>query len=349
MSLDAEDPRSGRTGARTGAITSEGQVLATCDVVAYAVGRVEGASPSTPAGAERGGLRCDRATTTSASPRTPTGATRSRAYRRAGLRDRRPGRRVPDGQRAGDARRRRSDPEPSRYRCAARGPSKAACWPRTGRARARSRSSRCTAYGARQTTTTDEQGNFRFDLVPEGGVELYADALASIDCTRGSLSVTGGETSSVTLVPARGRGARGHGGELGGSGRRPFVGDGHRTRLPGATSGASPWARTASSAFPSCSPGPVSAIVPHAGARRTAALRERAGLRTAGPDHHSRRCTSSPAAACRAPSSMPDGSPAVGAQVRIEASGGRYSVVPDGRRRRVSWPTASPPDPSRSA
>ena len=41
MSLIAEDPRSGRTGVANGSLAGEGELL-TLDVVAYAVGRVEG-------------------------------------------------------------------------------------------------------------------------------------------------------------------------------------------------------------------------------------------------------------------------------------------------------------------
>ena len=59
-----------------------------------------------------------------------------------------------------------------------------------------------SAPGSTQTTTTDAMGAFRFDLVPEGSVQLQAGALSSIDCARRSLTVPADQTVEVDLTLA---------------------------------------------------------------------------------------------------------------------------------------------------
>ena len=220
VSLSAEDPRSGRTGVASGSLSGEGQLLQ-LDVVAYAVGRVEGEvtlNDDPAPGAEvslRSGSYAVRVTADAegryAVDGVPAGQIQASADLGAGfLAGRADGRIDTEGETLLLPIALRGAGTVEGTLLAADGVSPGAVSLVT-----------LSGWGHRQTTTSDDQGRFRFDLVPEGAVSLVADALASIDCDRSSLSVAGGETVSTTLK-LRGVGAvegtaQGSSGPLGGS------------------------------------------------------------------------------------------------------------------------------------
>ncbi|MBN2370855.1 MAG: Ig-like domain-containing protein, partial [Vicinamibacteria bacterium] len=197
--LDAEDARSGRTGVANGALESEGQVL-NLDVVAYAVGRVEGdvtLNGSPAPGTEvtlKSGWYSVKVTADGEGRYAVEGVPEGVIHASADI-----GKRFLAGSAQGTL---AGEGQTLDLPIALRGA--AAIEGRLLAADGQSAGAvsiiTLDAYASHQTTTTDDQGYFRFDLVPEGSVSLTADALASIDCARQTLVVTGGRTIPVDLV-----------------------------------------------------------------------------------------------------------------------------------------------------
>ncbi len=326
--LEAQDPRSGRTGVATGTLATQGQLLS-LDVVAYAVGRVEGdvrLNGEPAPGAEvdlRSGQYHVRVTADGAGGYAVDGVPEGQVYATADL---------GGGFLAGSAQGALSGegttlqlPISLRGAGTIAGRLLAAGGGEAGAV------SLVTLQGAgrSQTTTTDALGNFRFELVPEGSLTLLANALASIDCARESLTIEGGETATPTLT-LRGVGsvegaARDSSGPVAGSlsvsgtgpGCQPAtwylnVGPSGQFRIPEVIAG------PVSASFSTRAPGgpwlravDADAVAPGATATLDLLVEPSGGVR--GRVVHE------------------DGTPAIGSQVRVEAaSSGRVALVQTG-------------------
>jgi hypothetical protein len=327
VQLQAQDPRSGRTGVATATLTTEGELLS-LDVVTYAVGRVEGTvtlndQPAPTADVSlRSGQYSVRVTADGDGHYAVDGVPEGTVYATADL---------GGGFLAGSAQGALSGegqtlslPINLRGAGTIEGYLLAAGEGGVGGV------SLVTLYaaGRYQTTTTDGEGKFRFDLVPEGPVELVADALASIDCARQSESVAGGETTQVTLklrgvgaVEGTAQGSLGPvGGRLSVNGTGPGcvahqwnldVGPGGQFRIPELISG------PVSATFTTRAPGgpwlyanDTDVVVPDQTTSLTLVVE--------------------PSGAVHGSVAHDDDAPAVGSQVRIDASGGRSAVVQTG-------------------
>ena len=196
--VDAEDPKSGRTGVANGSLAGEGKVLS-LDVVAYAVGRVEGEvtlNDSPAPGADvslRSGQYSVKVTADGAGHYAVDGVPAGEVYATADL---------GSGFLAGSAHGTLSgEGQTLTLPVALRGAGtiEGTLLAADGISPGAVSLVTLNGWGVRHTTTTDDLGHFRFDLVPEGPVSLLADALSSIDCATESLSVTGGETAGITL------------------------------------------------------------------------------------------------------------------------------------------------------
>ena len=327
--LEAQDPRSGRTGVAASSLASEGQVL-DLDVVAYAVGRVEGTvtlngQPAPSAGVSlRSGSYRVQVTADGEGRYAVDGVPEGQVYAVADL---------GGGFLAGGAQGSLSGegqtlilPIDLHGAGTIEGRLLAAASDTPGAVSLVTLS----AAGRSQTTTSDPQGRFRFDLVPEGSVEIAVDALASIDCARTSVSVAAGETTPVDLkllgVGAVEGSALSSTGPVGGrltvNGTGPgcvprqwflSVGPGGTFRIPELVSGPvsasfstkavnGPWLYASDSD-----------VVRPSGTTTLTLNVEPSGSVSGTVVHE-------------------DGSAAVGSQVRVEAIGGRSTVVQTGER-----------------
>jgi len=328
ISLNAEDPKSGRTGTASGSLTAEGQLLS-LDVVAYAVGRVEGhvtLNDQPAAGAEvklRSGSYSVRVTADGDGHYAVDGVPAGRVYASADL-----GAGFLAGSAVGEI---VAEGETLELPIALRGAGTIEGTLLASGGALPGVVSLVTLEGSgqRQTTTTDDQGRFRFDLVAEGQVTLVADALASIDCDRASFTVTAGETLPATLR-LRGTGAaqgqaQGSSGPVAGTLQVTGTGTGCQPQHWTLNLGPSGWFR-----IPELVGGPVSA-----------SFQMRA---TGGPWLYASDADTvlpgqtttltldvEPSGSISGLVRHDDGvSPAIGAQIRVEGAGGRTAVVATG-------------------
>ncbi|MFI4944119.1 MAG: Ig-like domain-containing protein, partial [Burkholderiales bacterium] len=327
VSLIAEDPRSGRTGVANGSLSGEGALLP-LDVVAYAVGRVEGdvtLNDAPAPGAEvslRSGQYSVRVTADGAGRYSVDGVPAGHVYASADLgggflAGRADGELAAEGETLSLLIELRGAGAIEGTLLAADGVNPGAISLVT-----------LTGWGQRSTTTTDEQGRFRFDLVGEGAVTLVADALAGIDCDRTSLTMVGGETAPVTLR-LRGVGAV-EGTAQGSSG--PVAGT---LTVTGTSAGceARQWLLTLGSSgqfhIPEIVGGPVSATF-HTRAPGGPWLYANDSDTVTPGTTATLTLQVEPSGAVQGSVIHADGSPALGAEVRVEAAAGRVAVVQTG-------------------
>ena len=253
--LEAQDPRSGRTGVATSSLASEGQVVA-LDVVAYAVGRVEGSvtlngqpAPSADVSLRSGSYRVQ--VTADGDGRyavdgVPEGQVNASADLGGGFLA---------GGAQGSLSGGRADPEPS-HRPSRRGHDRG---PASGRRRATRRalypSSRSTPPAARRRRRPTPRAASASTWSPRATSRSSPTPSPASTARREYVSVAAGETTPVDLtllgvgaVEGTALSSTGPvGGQLTVTGTGPGCGRG---------SGPSPWGRAGDSAFPSSSPDP---------------------------------------------------------------------------------------------
>src|SRR6185436_2375680 len=324
VTLTAEDPRSGRTGVANGSLTAQGQQLA-LDVVAYAVGRVEGAVTlnAAPAPAAEVSLRSGqysvRVNTDGAGHYAVEGVPAGTVYASADL-----GAGFLSGRAQGQI---EQEGETLDLPIALHGAGTidGTLVAADGQSPGAPSLITLEAWGNRQTTTTDEQGHFHFDLVPEGSVSLVADALQSFDCARESLTLAGGVTLPVTLH-LRGVGAvegtaQGSSGPVGGTLTLTGTGSSCETRQWVLSVGTSGQFR-----IPEIAGGPVSArFATHAPGGPWLYASD-ADVVTPGATT-TLQLQVEPSGSVRGRVLHADQTPALGSQVRVEGVGGRVALV----------------------
>jgi hypothetical protein len=325
--LEAQDPRSGRTGIATSSLTGEGQVLS-LDVVAHGVGRVEGEvtlngqpAPSANVSLSSGSYRV-MVTADSDGHYAVDGVPEGQVYARADL---------GGGFLAGRAQGSLSgEGETLSLPVSLHGAG--AIEGRLLAAGTRSPGSvslvTLASSGRSQTTTTDSEGRFRFDLVPEGNATILADALASIDCARESVGVAAGETTAIDLellgVGAVEGSALSSAGPVGGRLTVSGIGPGCTARLWTLNVGPSGGFR-----IPEMLSGQVTASFATKSSNGPSLYASDAGV--VRPSETTRlSLLVEPSGAVRGTVVHEDGNPAFGSQVRVEASGGRSTVVHTG-------------------
>ena len=325
--LEAQDPRSGRTGVATGSLATEGQVLS-LDVVAYAVGRVEGtvtlnaqAAPSADVSLSSGSYRV-RVTADGDGHYAVDGVPEGQVNASADL---------GGGFLAGSAQGSLSGEGQTLtlpISLHGAGAIEGRLFAALSEAPVAVSLVTLDAAGRSQTTTTDPQGHFRFDLVPEGNAEILVDALASIDCTRESVSVGAGETVPVGLT-LRGVGAV-EGTALSSTG--PVGGN---LTVNGTGPGCVPrqWSLTVGPGggfrIPELLSGPVSASFSTRAVNGPWLYASDADV-VRPSETTTLSLLVEPSGAVRGTVVHEDRTPAVGSQVRVEASGGRTTVVQTG-------------------